>query len=79
MQKNIYNMLKDIEGPDSIDLLIIENVGNLVCPASFDLGEDMKLLVISTPEGDEQAGKISDNSRCSRLPNNKQNRFIALR
>jgi len=38
-------------------LLIIENVGNLVCPASFDLGEDMKLLVISTPEGDDKPAK----------------------
>jgi hydrogenase nickel incorporation protein HypB len=55
--KNIYNILKNIEDPSSIDLLIIENVGNLVCPASFDLGEDMKLLVISTPEGDDKPAK----------------------
>lgn len=37
-----------------LDLLIIENVGNLVCPAAFDLGETMKLAVLSTPEGDEK-------------------------
>jgi len=37
-----------------LDLLIIENVGNLVCPASFDLGERLKLAVLSTPEGDEK-------------------------
>ena len=37
-----------------LDLLIIENVGNLVCPAAFDLGEGMKLAVLSTPEGDEK-------------------------
>lgn len=37
-----------------LDLLIIENVGNLVCPAAFDLGECMKLAVLSTPEGDEK-------------------------
>lgn len=55
--KNIYNILKDIENPALIDLLIIENVGNLVCPASFDLGEDMKLLLISTPEGDDKPAK----------------------
>ena len=32
-------------------------MGNLVCPASFDLGEDMKLLLISTPEGDDKPAK----------------------
>ncbi len=37
-----------------IDLLFIENVGNLVCPSSYDLGEDMKVLVISTSEGDDK-------------------------
>jgi hydrogenase nickel incorporation protein HypB len=36
------------------DLLIIENVGNLVCPSSYDLGEDMKVVVISTTEGDDK-------------------------
>lgn len=40
-----------------IDLLIIENVGNLVCPAAFDLGEDMRLLVMSLPEGDDKPAK----------------------
>ena len=55
--KNIYTILKDVENPGLIDLLIIENVGNLVCPASFDLGEDMKLLLISTPEGDDKPAK----------------------
>jgi len=39
---------------DTLDLLIIENVGNLVCPAAFDLGEQMKIAVLSTPEGDEK-------------------------
>lgn len=37
-----------------IDLLFIENVGNLVCPSSFDLGEDMKVVLISTTEGDDK-------------------------
>lgn len=36
------------------DLLIIENVGNLVCPAGYDLGEDMKIVVISVTEGDDK-------------------------
>jgi len=37
-----------------IDLLIVENVGNLVCPALFDLGEDRKVVVISVTEGDDK-------------------------
>lgn len=37
-----------------IQLLIIENVGNLVCPSSYDLGEDMKVVLISTTEGDDK-------------------------
>ena len=39
---------------DAIDLLIVENVGNLVCPANFDLGEAMKVVVLSTTEGDDK-------------------------
>jgi hydrogenase nickel incorporation protein HypB len=39
---------------DSLDLLIIENVGNLVCPASFDLGEDMRMVILSIAEGDDK-------------------------
>ena len=37
-----------------VDLLFIENVGNLVCPSSYDLGEDMKIVLISTTEGDDK-------------------------
>jgi len=37
-----------------LDLLLIENVGNLVCPSSYDLGEDMKVVIISTTEGDDK-------------------------
>lgn len=44
----------DIEG---IDLLIVENVGNLVCPASFDLGEDFRITLIATTEGDDKPKK----------------------
>mgnify|MGYP001063585830 CR=1 FL=1 len=36
------------------DVLIIENVGNLVCPANFDLGEALKVVVLSTTEGDDK-------------------------
>jgi len=40
-----------------IDLLLIENVGNLVCPAEFDLGEHKKVILASTPEGDDKPYK----------------------
>jgi hydrogenase nickel incorporation protein HypB len=39
---------------DSLDLLLIENVGNLVCPASFDLGEHHKVVVLSVTEGEDK-------------------------
>jgi hydrogenase nickel incorporation protein HypB len=40
-----------------IDLLVIENIGNLVCPASWDLGEDQRVVVASTTEGDDKPAK----------------------
>jgi hydrogenase nickel incorporation protein HypB len=42
---------------DSLDLMIIENVGNLVCPAAFDLGTDINVLIASVPEGDDKPYK----------------------
>lgn len=39
---------------DSLDLLFIENVGNLVCPVGFPLGEDLRVAVISTTEGEDK-------------------------
>ena len=39
---------------DSIDLIFIENVGNLVCPADFYLGENIKAMILSVPEGDDK-------------------------
>lgn len=42
---------------DAIELLIIENVGNLVCPISYDLGEDLRMVVLSTPEGEDKPQK----------------------
>ena len=40
-----------------VDLLVIENVGNLVCTAGFDLGERLRIVVLSTSEGDDKAVK----------------------
>jgi len=42
---------------DALDLLFVENVGNLICPSQFDLGETFKLAVVSTTEGDDKPAK----------------------
>jgi len=39
---------------DSLDVLVIENVGNLVCPADYDLGEDLRVVLLSTTEGEDK-------------------------
>ncbi len=39
---------------DNLDLIIVENVGNLVCPTDFDLGEGAKVMILSVPEGDDK-------------------------
>jgi len=43
--------------PADLDFLFIENVGNLVCPASFDLGENIRCVLLSIPEGDDKPKK----------------------
>ncbi len=48
--RDALTQLKDL----SEGLLIIENVGNLVCPSGYDLGEDFKVVVVSTTEGDDK-------------------------
>jgi len=42
---------------DSLDLIFIENVGNLVCPSAFELGENAKIVVLSVAEGDDKPAK----------------------
>ena len=49
----IHHALDTID-VDELDLLMIENVGNLVCPASFDLGEDLFAVLLSTTEGEDK-------------------------
>jgi hydrogenase nickel incorporation protein HypB len=39
---------------DDIDLLIVENIGNLVCPAEFDMGENLRIVVLSVTEGEDK-------------------------
>jgi len=42
---------------DALELLFVENVGNLVCPSSYELGEDVRVVVLSTPEGEDKPVK----------------------
>jgi hydrogenase nickel incorporation protein HypB len=39
---------------DNLDLLIVENIGNLVCPAEFDIGEDARVVILSVTEGEDK-------------------------
>lgn len=42
---------------DELDIIIVENIGNLVCPAEFDIGEVLKVALLSIPEGDDKVIK----------------------
>ena len=48
------------EVPADLDFLFIENVGNLVCPASYDLGERLRFVLLSSPEGDDKPKKYPE-------------------
>ncbi len=52
---------------DATDLLFIENVGNLVCPASWDLGENAKIVLLSVTEGDDKPSKYPKMFRQARV------------
>lgn len=41
-------------GPDLPDVVFLENIGNLVCPAEFDVGADLNVMILSVPEGDDK-------------------------
>ena len=41
-------------GVTDIDLMFLENIGNLVCPAEFDVGSDIRVMILSVPEGDDK-------------------------
>jgi hydrogenase nickel incorporation protein HypB len=54
------NMIRDTFNGfdfDSLDLLVVENVGNLVCPAEFKVGEDFKAMILSVTEGEDKPTK----------------------
>lgn len=42
---------------DELDVIFVENIGNLVCPAEFNIGEDLRIAVLSVPEGDDKVEK----------------------
>ena len=56
VHKGIHGMEHQV-GPDGLDLLFIENVGNLVCPATFYLGEHKRVVMVSVPEGSDKPAK----------------------
>ena len=54
--KMVHDALHDLD-LDAFDIVFIENVGNLVCPASFDLGQHFNIALLSTPEGHDKPAK----------------------
>lgn len=62
----VQNALPSLE-LGGLDLLVIENVGNLVCPAEFDVGEDLKVMMLSVTEGDDKPLKYPLMFKESRL------------
>lgn len=53
---SIQNMLPMFD-LDNIDVIFVENIGNLVCPAEFNIGEDLRIAILSVPEGDDKVEK----------------------
>ncbi len=53
---SIEHILPDFD-LDALDLLFVENIGNLVCPAEFNIGESARLAILSIPEGDDKVAK----------------------
>ena len=53
---SIQNMLPMFD-LDKLDVIFVENIGNLVCPAEFNIGEDLRVAILSIPEGDDKVEK----------------------
>ncbi len=53
---SIQHMLPDFD-MDNLDVIFVENIGNLVCPAEFNIGEDFRIAILSIPEGDDKVAK----------------------
>ena len=54
LEGDMINKALKVLDLENTDLIIIENVGNLVCPTDFYLGEDLKVMILSVPEGDDK-------------------------
>lgn len=65
MVENAYLKLMENDSLKNLDFLIIENVGNLVCPASYDLGAKLNIVLLSTPEGDDKILKYPTMFLCA--------------
>ena len=57
MIRDAIDALDQGVGLENIDVIFIENVGNLVCPVDFDLGENLSVMILSVPEGDDKPVK----------------------
>ena len=56
VHKGLHQLQHDSD-MDAFDIIFIENVGNLVCPATFDLGEHERIVLLSVPEGSDKPAK----------------------
>lgn len=54
LEADMIRRAVDVLDLDNLDLIILENVGNLVCPTDFYLGENMKAMILSVPDGDDK-------------------------
>lgn len=54
LESSMVKRAVDVLDLERLDLIIMENVGNLVCPTDFDLGENAKVMILSVPEGDDK-------------------------
>ena len=54
LESSMIKRAIDVLDLERLDLIIMENVGNLVCPTDFDLGENAKVMILSVPEGDDK-------------------------
>ena len=54
LDATMVNQGLDVLGEKNLDLIIIENIGNLVCPAEFDTGAHKNVMILSVPEGDDK-------------------------
>ncbi len=54
LEADMVRQALDVLDLDAVDIIIVENVGNLVCPTDFDLGENAKCMILSVPEGDDK-------------------------